>query len=257
VVLVCFLFFSCYPSARESEECLKERTQMQHTQFSRRSNWTCPKLACGKANLSTVWNIKNLLWVLAKDTSTEFGKEKVRRRPRVRHPRKDITLSSNQPPLPTQRTTPWYSGPQLAVPFGFNTNKGEYRCSALKELQPLQREGSRVETANVRHVSSFGLDIHPLPSSPIKNQMTHADPRERYKICQWQSPSWKQTSYQTKWHWQVHYKALAFRPRRRTSSIAQHGRISRGREYSHHALQVIDLTYSRCSPNSQVKPDLP
>jgi hypothetical protein len=44
-VVVCFFGFlfpepnnATYPSARESEEFLKERTQMQHTQFSRRSN---------------------------------------------------------------------------------------------------------------------------------------------------------------------------------------------------------------------------
>jgi len=61
----------------------------------------------------------------------------IRRTPRIRHPRKDIILSSNQPPLSAQRTTPWHSGPQLAMPFGFNMNKGEYRRSAQGELQPL------------------------------------------------------------------------------------------------------------------------
>jgi hypothetical protein len=78
--------------------------------------------------------------------------------------------SLNQPPLSAQRTAPWCSGPQLAVPFGFDKNKGEYGRSTLGELQPLQREGSRVETANVRHVSSFSLVIYlPPPISLIKD----------------------------------------------------------------------------------------
>ena len=32
---------------------------------------------------------------------------------------------------------------------------------------------------------------------------------------------------------------------------AQHSRISRGREYSHHTLQVMSCTHLRCSPNSK------
>jgi len=52
------------------------------------------------------------------------GEEKVGESPKIRHPRKDISLSSNQPPLPTQRTTSLCSGPQLVVSLGFNTKQG-------------------------------------------------------------------------------------------------------------------------------------
>src|SRR5712691_2764719 len=51
-------------------------------------------------------------------TSTESRKEKVGEGPRIRHPRKDITLSSNQPPLPAQRTTSECSGPHLLCLLG-------------------------------------------------------------------------------------------------------------------------------------------
>jgi hypothetical protein len=70
-------------------------------------------------------------------------------------------------------------------------------------------------------------------------------------------PDYESKGYQTKWHWQVRYESFSFPSQKKDVSIAQHSRISRGREYSHHALQVIDLTHLRCSPNAQVKPDLP
>jgi hypothetical protein len=158
--------------------------------------------------------------------------------------------SSNRPPLPTQRTTSQRSSPQLAVPFGFNTNKGEYRCSALGELQPLRREGSRVETANVWHVSSFSLDLHP-PSSLCNGpkQLTF-DLRHKRDISNGLSRG--QANYQTKWHWQVHYaKLFGFVLSQKDTSVAQHGRISRGRERRHHALQVLDDTHRRCSKNAK------
>ena len=44
--------------------------------------------------------------------------------------------------------------------------------------------------------------------------------------------------FQTKWHWQVHYKSFSFLSKKKDISIAQHGHISRGREYSHHIIQV-------------------
>jgi hypothetical protein len=58
-----------------------------------------------------------------------------------RRPKSDILgrtfiPSLNQPPLPAQRATNSCSGPQLAVLFGFSTNKGECRRSVLGESQP-------------------------------------------------------------------------------------------------------------------------
>ena len=137
------------------------------------------------------------------------------------------------------------------MPFGFNTNKGEYRCSALGELQPSWREGSRVETANVRHVSSFNLGIHPPPFSDKEFEGLITDPREGCKVCQQQSLGRKWADHQTKWHWQVHCKSFSFSSQKKDISVAQHGRISRGREYSHHVLQVMDLTHLRCGPNAK------
>jgi hypothetical protein len=86
-----------------------------------------------------------------------------------------------------------------------------------------------VETANVWHVSSFSLDLYP-PSS-LRNgpkQLTF-DLRRKRDVSNGLGRG--QTSYQTKWHWQVHYtKLFGFVLSQKDTSIAQHGRISRGRE---------------------------
>jgi len=171
-----------------------------------RSHWTCPKPACGKANLSAVW--PTVISVSKRHFNSvhkwEGGWGKGQESDILG---RSFIPSLNQPPLSTQRTTPWCSGPQLAVPFGFNTDKGEYRCSTLEELQPLWREGSRVETANVWHVSSLSLDIqlpHPLCDKTRQRNLRFAL-GIRYKRDVSNSLSRGQMNHQTKAHWLVQY----------------------------------------------------
>jgi len=47
------------------------------------------------------------------------------------------------------------------------------------------------------------------------------------------------------------YKSFSFPSQKKDVSVAQHGRISRGREYSHHAMWVMDLTHLRYTPNAK------
>ena len=91
-----------------------------------------------------------------------------------------------------------------------------------------------METANVRHVSSFGLDAR---SPPFSDKQQHTNPRE-WCVSNKLWTGCRQIC-QTKWHWQVHCKSFCFSSQKQDVSIAQHGRISRGREYSHHAIQVV------------------
>ena len=160
------------------------------------------------------FDVTDLLQTSAKGHFNNMWQREGRGRPRIRHPRKDITLSSNQPPLSAQRTTPQCSGPQLAVPFGFNTNKGEYRRSTLGELQPLQREGSRVETANVWRVSSFNLGACYLRQ---RAQRTHADLEKGARYVSNKVQAERKQIIRRNGTGKYTVKACAFCPRRRTS----------------------------------------
>ena len=114
-----------------------------------------------------------------------------------------------------------------------------------------------METANVRHVSSFDLDVRlPSPLCDKKLERLTLTLEKEEERRQQQSPSEEQTYYQTKWHWQVHYKSLSFLSQRDTS-VAQHGRISRGREQKSSYSTSCGPHSPEMQPNAQVKPDLP
>ena len=107
----------------------------------------------------------------------------------------------------------------------------------------------RLRMYGMYHHSTWVFARPLLSDKEFKGPTT--DPREQHKVCQQQNQGRKRSNHQAKWHWQVHCKSFSFLPQKKGISVAQHGRISRGREHSHHVLQAMDLTHLRCNPNSK------
>ena|ERR1700733_6777196 len=137
--------------------------------------------------------------------------------PRIRHPRKDITPSSNQPPLSAQRATHLCNGPQLAMPFGFNTARENIDVPHWGSYNPC--EGRVLEW----RLRMYGMYHHPSWTfvCPPSLHKEHRQPA----LTLGNNIRWVSNKVQVKSENVIRrngtgkytMKALAFRPRSRTS----------------------------------------